>query len=551
MNFVEELQLSFFQFLQHHFNLNSNQVASRNLLTLNTDEKKQAFGDLNSNAAMVFAKELKQQPIDLAHAIEQKFKHKAVEKIEIAGPGFLNFTLTQNAWHQIIQEVLKQRQQYFKPPALYQSAKINIEFVSANPTGPLHIGHGRSGIIGDVLANILSFLGNDVTREFYINDAGAQITKLGISLKIRCQQILKQDVALPEDAYHGDYLVDLAHQCLEEQGKSVIEQPESFFADYAKKYLLEQIKKTLHDYGIEFDVWMSEKTLHEKAITQALEQLKADNLLYEEDGAWWFRATSFGDDKDRVVRKATGELTYVAADIAYLKDKVSRGFKELIIILGHDHHGYALRLQAALSALGLSIQTTLDVILYQLVTISSGGQLVRMSKRTGTMVTLNDIIKAVGTDVARFFFLNRKADVSLEFDLELALNKTEENPVYYIQYAYVRTGSIAQKATAIIQEMTDQAPVTPHYSDDDRYLVRKIISLQPLLVDIATSRQTHLLTYYLLELAQIFNRYYAKHRVINNEDKNLTYHRLALTAATRCTLETGLLLLGLSQPERM
>ena len=461
----------------------------------------------------------------------------------------LNFFLTQSAFDQLAQELFEQKDSFFKP-TVKKKEKINIEFVSANPTGPLHFGHGRGGIIGDVLANVLSFLGFDVTKEFYINDAGAQIQKLGKSLKIRYQQASGMDATLPDDAYHGAYLIDIANDLFSEHGNNLLDQPDQFFADFAKKKMLDHIKSTLADYGISFDVWFSEKKLHDSgAIDKAIAVLQKNGHMYEKDDALWFKSTSFGDDKDRVVRKKNGELTYAAADIAYMQDKVNRKHDQLIYVLGHDHHSYATRLQGLIKALNLS--NPLDVILYQLVRIKEGGKNVRMSKRAGKIVSLQDIIDTVGRDVARFFYLNRKSDAQLEFDLDLALTHSDENPVYYIQYAYVRTGSILAKAK---QEKTLEN-ITPHDLDhltqNDDFLIKKIVQLKELLDDIGTNHQTHLLAYYTHELAQAFNRYYSKNRVIELENIPQSRARLALVAIVRTALGLCLSLLGLSKPERM
>lgn len=549
MNIIEQIQQKFITFLTATFSVPQSDL-NQGLLTLNTDEHKQNFGDLNSNAAMVLAKQLGKPPREIAQTIIANFTHPALEKIEIAGPGFLNFFLTSSAFATLVQELHDQKANFFKLSPTTKKHNFSVEYVSANPTGPLHLGHGRGGIIGDVLSNILQFIGHTVTREFYINDAGAQIHKLGNSLKIRCQQALGQEATLPEDAYQGAYLIDLAKQCIAENGNQVIEQPISFFSDYGKKHLLAQQKETLKNYGIEFDVWFSEKTLHlDGSIEKAITLLKEMGFVYEQEGALWFKSTEFGDDKDRVVRKANGELTYVAADIAYMKNKIDRGADRLVMALGHDHHGYVSRLQALLTALNLG--ATLEVILYQLVKMKASGQLVRMSKRAGNIVMLEDVIETVGKDVSRFFYLNRKADAQLEFDLDLALKKTEENPVFYIQYAYVRTSSILAKA----QETESLCNVSLEDSKalgmTEYLLIKKIASLKALLESISTHYQTHQLTYYALELAQTFHAYYGKNRVIDIDNIQQSRGRLFLVSLVRNTLDTVLTLLEVSRPEKM
>ncbi len=519
-------------------------------VTLNVDPQRQQFGDLSCNAAMLYAKELKANPRAIAQQIIQDFKHPLVKNVEIAGPGFINITVTDSFFPQLLTELQTQGDNFFKLDKDYSFKKFNIEFVSANPTGPLHLGHGRGGIIGDVLGTILRFLGHTVTKEFYINDAGNQIEKLGASFKIRCQQELGYSVEIPEDGYHGEYLKELAQQAHAELGDKLATQPDSFYAIYAKEYLLQKIKETLAAYGIVFDVWFSEKTLHNSgAITKGLEIIKKNGYLYEKDGAEWLKSTEFGDDKDRVLKKATGELTYVAADVAYLENKIERGADKLIIILGQDHHSYVVRLKAVLQALGKD-PNMLDVILYQLVTIKESGQQVRLSKRAGKIVSLEDITENVGKDVARFFYLHRKADAHLEFDIALALSRTEENPVYYIQYAYVRTLSMLEKAESLsIKDIT--CADAEHITEKEALLIKKIVALKLLLEDISQHYQTHLLTYYVHDLAQLFSTYYGSTKVIDTNNIPVTRARLLVVMQLRDTFNLCLRLLGVGTPDKM
>ena len=549
MNCIEQIQEAFASYLKKTFSIEEQTVSSTRF-ALNVDENKQQFGDLSSNAPMVIAKIINKNPRDIASQIITEFKHPHIKQLDIAGPGFLNATLQSDAVKMLAHELYTQKQEFFQLKQNIKKHNYSIEFVSANPTGPLHFGHGRGGIIGDVLGNILTFLGHTVTKEFYINDAGSQMQKLGTSLKIRCLQELGETVELPEDAYHGDYLIDLAKQCIEEHGSSIAQKPDQFFIDYGYKYLLKRIKDTLNAYGIKYDVWFSEKTLHtSSAIEHALSLLQQHGYLYEHEGALWFKATAFKDDKDRVLKKTNGEYTYAAADIAYLLNKAERGFDKLIMVLGHDHHSYAVRLEAIRQA--LSLTCTLDVILYQLVRLQASGELVRMSKRAGNIVTLDDVIETVGTDVSRFFYLNRKADAQLVFDIDLALKKTEENPVYYVQYAYVRTNSILQKASEEKQLQNICHSDNIHLGQEEVLLVKKIASLKELLESISVNYQTHLLTYYVLELATFFHRYYAQNRVIDLDNIEKSRARLYLVTLINSTLQTGLTLLGISCPEKM
>lgn len=518
--------------------------------TLNADESKQTFGDISTNAAMILAQQCKRNPREIATIISTGFTHPTIERIEIAGPGFLNIFLTNAAFQELASQLFNDKQSLFKLPATAKRQNISLEFVSANPTGPLHFGHGRGGIIGDVLANVMTFVGHRVTKEFYINDAGSQIAKLGTSLKVRCQQACGMDSVLPEECYAGEYLVDLAKRCIQEYGVAVIGEQDSFFQQYAKEKLLVEIQKNLADYGITFDVWFSEKTLHvDGSIEAALKLLESRGYLYEKEGALWFSSTNFGDDKDRVMKKTSGELTYVAADAAYLRNKGSRGFDRCIMVLGYDHHGYVQRLNGLRQAMGLTFD--FDAILYQLVKIKSDGKQVRMSKRAGTIVSLDQVIEEVGTDVARFFYLNRKADAQLEFDLDLACTKTEENPLYYIQYAYVRIRSIFEKAYQ--PEFADIQLSDIQYLSgaDDKLMLKKLISLKTLLAQICQNYQTHLLSYYTLELAQSFHRYYGKYRIADPLNPTQSRGRMLLLKLVEQNFELCMNLLGITCPEKM
>ncbi|MCL5436348.1 MAG: arginine--tRNA ligase [Candidatus Dependentiae bacterium] len=532
------------------------QNLSKNILiTLNDEPRKAEFGDLSTNAALVLAPLLKKAPRTVAQDIIASFSHPLVAACTIAGPGFINISLTPEAWGLIAQRLHNALDDFFTLDANAPRSRYSIEFVSANPTGPLHLGHGRGGIIGDVLGTILRFIGHTVTKEFYINDAGRQIDTLGQSFKIRCQQQLGTDCQLPEDGYHGAYLIDMA-QALVAHDRTAVEGAlesgnDRFFAEYAKERLLAEQQETLKQYGIEFDVWFSERTLHDNGdIERAIERLRKRGHLYEQDGALWFRTTSFGDDKDRVIRRANGELTYVAADLAYMLNKIERGAQKLLLVLGQDHHGYVSRLKGAMQAFGYD-PDDLDAILYQLVTIKEAGETVRLSKRAGRIVSLEGIIDAVGKDVARFFYLNRKPDAHLDFDITLALQKTEENPVYYIQYAYVRTSSILEKAVHESGLSNITAEDLHGFDAAELMLLRKICALRELLTSISGNYQPHLLTYYVLELAHTFHSFYAANRVIDRADRTQSRRRLALIIVLRNTFGLCLRLLGLSCPEKM
>ncbi|OGB97440.1 arginine--tRNA ligase [candidate division TM6 bacterium RIFCSPHIGHO2_12_FULL_36_22] len=544
---IEQIKETFFKHLKQ---LYPNVDTASIMFGINTDDKKQNFGDISTNAAMVLSKDLQRSPRDIAQQIIETFNDKHVKELQIAGPGFLNIFLQSEVYTEILEQLTKNQEHFFvdRPE---KPVNYSIEFVSANPTGPLHLGHGRGGILGDVLGNILSFLGNKVTKEFYINDAGNQMQKLGLSFKIRCQQELGQHVELPEDAYHGEYLMDLAKIAVSKYGDKILEKDESFFTEYAEKHMLDMIKKTLSDYGIEYDVWFSEKSLHASdSVKRALKKLDADGYTYEQDGATWFKSMQFGDDKDRVLRRANGEVTYIAADVAYMEDKFRRGADHLIFILGQDHHSYVNRLQGILQATGFG-NKPLDVILYQLVALKESGQTLKMSKRAGNMVTLREIIDLVGTDVARFFYLNRKADTHLDFDIDLALKKTEENPVFYLQYAYVRIKSILEKAQENKELRDINLKDAEHLTPSEHILLKKILSLKELLKNIGSNFQTHLLTYYILELAQLFHSYYNKNRVIDMDNVPVSRARLLVLEQLQRTFELVARLLEIKTPEKM
>lgn len=517
-------------------------------LNLNVDAERTVFGDLSSNAALVLAKSLKKNPREIAQQIANSFKHEAIERIEIAGPGFLNVFLTPSARAKILQEMLEQHETFFKAP--HSENNFNIEFISANPTGPLHLGHGRGGIIGDVYGNIVRFLGDSAIKEFYVNDAGSQITRLGESLKARYLQELGKPATLPEEGYQGEYLIEIARVLIKKEGAAVVEKPDAFFAEYAKDTLLEQLKKTCDDYGVHFDEWFSEKTLHPQAIQEAIAELRERGHIFDQDGAVWFRSTAFGDDKDRVVIRANGEVTYVAADIAYLKNKIARGFTRIIMVLGQDHHSYVVRLKALMAALGHN-PDHLQIILYQLVTLKEDGEALRMSKRAGRIISLEDVIETVGRDVARFFYLHRKADAHLEFDIGLALKHTDENPVYYLQYALVRTHSILEKAAAHDALKNISGADAPYIGETEALLIRKMAHLGELLASIRDNYQTHVLTYYALELAGLFHTYYGAHKIVDEKSIDQSRGRLALILQLRDTFILCLKLMGISQPEKM
>ncbi|MCL4361256.1 arginine--tRNA ligase [Candidatus Dependentiae bacterium] len=548
MNVIEKIKELIFSQIQSIFKLEQSQLKNIEV-SLITDDSKQQFGDMTTNAAMVLARELKKNPRELAQNLIKSVEHEYIEKLELAGPGFVNIFLSAKALKQLALELYVQKDKFYQTETC-PKINYNVEFVSANPTGPLHLGHGRGGIIGDVFGNVIRFLSDQATKEFYINDAGSQIQKLGHSFKVRCLQNLGETAELPEEGYQGQYLVELAEKFVKQHGNKLKEYPDEIFARYAKEQMLKNIENTLKKYGIHFDVWFSEKTLHDDgSIEKALELLKSKNFTYEKEGAVWFKSTEFADDKDRVLKKQNGELTYVAADIAYLQNKFARGYNKLVMVLGQDHHSYVTRLKGICQALGYDPEK-LHIILYQLVTLKESGTVLKMSKRKGRGITLEDVIDEVGTDVARFFYLNRKADAHLEFDIDLALKHTEENPVYYVQYAYVRTKSILNKA----KEIDSLKNINEHdlkNLESEKGLLKKIVHLKDILEVIEATYQTHLLTYYTIELCQTFHSYYAQHKVIDEKDILTSRTRLAMMQLLSENLKRCFNILGISSPESM
>jgi len=517
------------------------------------------FGDFSTNTAMVLASQLKRPPREVASALiaaMQKISPAFVEKIELAGPGFINFFLHPSWLHDSLREILDSGENYGRSN-IGEGRKVLLEFVSANPNGPIHIGHGRGGVIGDVLANLLSAVGYKVDREFYINDAAtsAQMQKFGRSLEARYFQLQGIEREMPEDGYFGDYVIELAQEILDSEGDRYNQMSEEerlrLFTDLARQKMIEHQQQTLERFGIVFDNWFSEQTLVDSGrITEAIEALKATGFTYEEDGALWLRSTAFGDDKDRVLVRNNGIPTYLASDVAYHINKFERGYDLLIDIWGPDHHGYITRTKAALQALGYSPER-LHIFVHQIVRLISDGELVRASKRAGDLITLDEILDAVGKDVARFFYLMRSHDSHLDFDLELARNQSQENPVFYVQYAHARICSILREAGDRAKESTfANADFSLLNHDEEVALMRKLADLPEEIALAATEFAPHRLTRYAQELAGAFHGFYTECRVLSDDEK-LTAARLALVQATRIVLAITLRLLGVSAPERM
>ena len=517
--------------------------------------KDKAHGDFATNAAMVLTKQAKMKPRDIAQAIVDSLdkESKLIEKVEIAGPGFINFYLSKS-WIYDILPVVETQDTAYGSVDLGHGEKVQIEFVSANPTGLLHMGNARGGALGDSLANLLKMAGYDVTKEFYINDAGNQIVNLGLSLEARYRQQLGDvDYPFPEKGYHGQDITDTAKRIISEVGDSYLQLPEEERQQKMIATALEEklsaIKNGLHEFGVDYDVWFSETTLHESgAITDVVNLLTEKGMTYEKDGALWLKTTSFGDEKDEVLIRSNGIPTYYAADIAYHKNKFDRGFKRVINIWGADHHGHVARMKGAMDALGYDSQN-LTIILMQLVRLYQNGEVVRMSKRTGQYVTLQELIEDVGKDAARYFFIMRNPDSHLDFDLDLAKQQSSDNPVYYVQYAHARINSILT-ATGQPTPKAADCDLTLLQEDAELELIRKIADLPNEIAYAAEELAPYRLARYATDLATMFHSFYNSCRVLT-DDTALKNARLVLVNATRITLRNVLTLLGVSAPERM
>jgi len=512
-----------------------------------------AFGDLASNVAMVLAREAGRPPRQLADVILRHLQDAQgwLAGTEIAGPGFINFRLSPAFWKMVLGEALAAGGAYGRSD-VGQGRKIQVEFVSANPTGPLHVGHGRGAVLGDVTARLLEAAGYDVEREYYINDFGRQMGLLGESTWARYQQACGRDVPLPEGGYPGEYLVDVAQRLRAEKGEALLalpaEQAVESCRTFAGAMLLDVIKQDLAHFRVRFDRFVSERGLHEAgAFQRALAALPAE-LLYKDDGALFYRTTRFGDEKDRAVVRGNGEPTYFGGDIAHYQETLARGFERLINVLGADHHGYIARLKAIVSGFGKS-PDMLDVLLVQLVNLTRGGEPVRMGKRAGEFVTLRDVVDEVGVDATRFFFLLRKADSTLDFDLELAKKQHTDNPVFYVQYAHARIASVLRQAEAS-GVVPEARPALDALGAPEVEAVR-VLAGWPVVLDTAIRElEPHRIVFYCQELAATFHRYYNQHRIIT-DDAALTQTRLALVRCIQQVLQSALGLAGVTAPERM
>ncbi len=513
------------------------------------------FGDFATNFAMQTAKAAKTNPRIIAEAIVQRLQETWLDKSVIAGPGFINFYLKSEWLYTMLADVLKQGENYGNS-LVGAGERIQVEFVSANPTGPLHVGHGRGAAVGSALVNLLKAAGYDVASEFYINDAGNQIDNLAISVNARYQELLGQTVEFPENGYHGQDIVQTAQRIIDQDGDKYlnvsIDERLVIFKEIALNEKLAALKNDLAAFNVHFDVWFSECTLHQSnALSETCQLLQDNGYIYEQDGALWLKSTDYGDDKDRVVIRDNGIPTYLAADIAYHRNKLERGFASLINIWGADHHGYICRVKAAIGALGYQPEQ-LEVLIVQMVSLYSNGELVPMSKRTGKSITLSELIEEVGTDAARFFFIMRSLDSQLDFDLDLAKSRSKDNPVYYIQYAHARIASIfrqlAESGIALGEiDNTKLSLLTSEYEID---LIKKLGEYQEEVADAARERAPHRMTRYAHDLAGLFHTFYSQCH-INGVDQDLQLARMALVKAVQTTIRHALGILGISTPETM
>lgn len=521
-------------------------------------------GDFAVNVAMLAAKEAKKPPREIANIIVERMEiaGSGVEKVEVAGPGFINFHLEPTWAHEVIRIILEEGENYGRID-LGKGKKVQVEFVSANPTGPMHMGNARGAALGDALASLLEMAGYDVTREFYINDAGNQIENFGLSLEARYLELLGYESQIPEGGYHGEDIKDHAREIIEKEGDRFLSidpaERRAYFVEFALKKNIERMKKDLEDFGVHFDVWFSERSLHESGkVKEAIELLTQRGYTYEKDGALWFKATEFGVPKDEVLIRQNGVPTYFAADIAYHKDKFDRGFEWVIDIWGADHHGHVPRVKGALAALGYD-PDKLTIIIMQLVRLFRNGEIARMSKRTGRAVTLADLVEEVGKDAARFFFNMRGADTHLDFDLDLAVKQSEENPVYYVQYAHARIASILRQAKEQNVKVPEGNDLLPHEMErlfsvltheTEIELVKKLADFPETIKVAATTLSPYRIANYTLELAAAFHSFYNVCRVLTG-DEDLTKARLMLVKAVKQVLQNAFKILGISAPERM
>jgi arginyl-tRNA synthetase len=555
MNAVEQVQQSIKEALQQAI-LKAQLTDSEGLPAIHLESPRfKANGDYATNIAMQLTKLAKKPPRAIAEAILENLETAGtvIEKIEIAGPGFMNISIRKDYLADVLKAVLAQGLDYGRSNA-GANQKIQVEFVSANPTGDLHLGHARGASVGDSLCNVLDFAGYNVSREYYINDAGNQINNLAYSLEARYKQALGQEAEMPEDGYHGKDIIEIAQAMANEHGEALLEKsPEerfAFFRAHGLKVELAKLQQDLADFRVNFDEWYSETSLYENGMIEvALDKLRANGHVFEEEGATWFRSTTFGDDKDRVLIKNDGSFTYLTPDIAYHEDKIERGFEKLINIWGADHHGYIPRMKAAIQALGNG-DDTLEVSVIQMVQLYKDGEKMKMSKRTGKAVTMRELVEEVGLDAVRYFFAMRSGDSHMDFDLDLAVSQSNENPVFYAQYAHARISSILRSAAEQgFSPSEEQLNLLQAEKEID--VLKKMGDFPQVVADAAKMRSPHRVATYIQELAAAFHSFYNAEKVLDPTNEDMTRARLALITAVRTTIANALRLIGVSAPEKM
>jgi arginyl-tRNA synthetase len=521
-----------------------------------TVPKNESYGDYATNLAMSLAKPLKQGPMKIAETLVRQIPSGLpwLEKTEVVKPGFINFFLKDQAFQNLLPLIIRQGETFGRSDR-GKGQKVQIEFVSANPTGPLHIGHGRGAALGGALTALFQATGYEVATEYYLNDLGTQMETLGRSIQARFKKLQGEDCPFPENGYKGDYIRDIASEINRSVLSGLLNTADldlSFFSKYGREAILKDIQDDLQAFGIHFDSWFSEQSLvNQGQVQKLIQEMKDKSLMYEEEGALWFKSQAFGDEKDRVVIRANGALTYFASDMAYHRQKFNRGFGQLIDIWGADHHGYAPRLKAALASLGYDPEA-LTILLVQLVTLIRDGKPVAMSTRAGEFITLREVLDEVGKDAARYIFLTRRSDSPLDFDLDLAKQQSSDNPVYYVQYAHARVCSVLSMAQAqgYSLEELDHNSLSRLTLPEERKLCKHLMEYSEEVAQAALKLEPHRLPFYLGELAALFHHYYNHHRIIG-EDRESTQARLLLSRAVGTVIKNALTLLGVSAPEKM
>lgn len=508
--------------------------------------KDKNHGDYSTNIALSLAKSLKDNPINIANKIKNNIQSEIISKIEVLSPGFINIFISEQYLLKSINTIIKENTNYGKSN-LGQGKKVNIEFVSANPTGILHLGHGRGATYGDNLARIMTFTGYDVTKEYYVNDAGNQMNNLGISIKVRYQNLYNIDATLPEDGYHGQEIIDIAKKIKEEYQDTKLNEDIPFFKKYGLNILLDKIKKDLDIYRVNFDVFSSEQSLYDRGLVEkVITKLKNDNHCYIEDGALWLKTMDYGDEKNRVLIKSDGNYTYLLPDIAYHCDKIERGFDELIDVLGADHHGYIDRLKASLEMMGKD-SGILYIKILQMVRLIKDNEELKLSKRTGKTVTLSEIIEEVGVNATRYLFSSKSLDTQLDFNIDLALKQNSENPVYYIEYANARICSILKKSKNIATNIDQYQTLESQYIYN---ILNKLNEFKDIVETSASKKAPHIIANYVYDLASLFHTYYNQEKIVT-EDIQYTSERINLLKAIQIVINNSLNLIGIIPREEM